>query len=92
MKRVKLDTHVDKDVVLCRSYNRTASRLACKQLLSDSIPYTMSSKRIPIFLRGTYHADEILTISINRNLYSKARRSIDSMDMRQQKRLLMNYI
>ena len=91
-KSPTISKNVNKDVVLLRTYNRSVSRIACQRLLQDAIPFSQSSKRIPFFLRQTYQADEICEISINRNLYSKARKSIDKLDYKSQKRLLLNYL
>ncbi|MCR5145164.1 MAG: hypothetical protein K6B67_07690 [Lachnospiraceae bacterium] len=89
----KLDKHVDKDVVLCRTTNRIVSRHTTKLLLEESIPFTMNWKRIPFYKRDEYNgASEVCVISINRNLYVKARRSIKGLNYQDRDRLLLNVI
>lgn len=89
----KFDKHVDKDVVLCRTTNRIVSRHTTKLLLEESIPFTMNWKRIPFYKRDEYNgASEVCVISINRNLYVKARRSIKGLNYQDRDRLLLNVI
>lgn len=81
------------DVVLCTTYNRPAGKRVCDTLIRDEIPFTKIWKRIPFFLRELYHGrDEVCVISINRNRYSAARRSLDSLDPRYLNRLSVNCI
>lgn len=94
MKRApKLDKHVDKDVVLCSTTNRRVSNHTTRILLEDEIPFTKNWKRVPFYRRQAYRgASEICVFSINRNLYGKARRSIQQLERMDRDRLLLNVI
>ncbi len=84
---------MDSNVVLCRTISNHAGKVATRQLMEDSIPFTKSYKRIPFFLRERFRgASEICVISINRNEYAKARRSIDCLDFHIRRRLRLNVI
>lgn len=92
-KSPELDRHVDKDVVLCRTTNHMASRRTTRLLLEDSIPFTANWKRVPFFKREEYGgASEVCIITINRNLYCKARRSISNLGTRDRDNILLNVI
>lgn len=92
-KAPKLDKHVDKDVVLCRTTNHRVSNHTTQILLDEEIPFTKNWKRIPFFKREEYRgASEVCVFSINRNLYGRARRTIDRMERMDRERLLLNVI
>ncbi len=92
-KKPKLDKHINKDVVLCQTTNHRVSNHMTQLLLQDSIPFTRNWKRIPFYKRDAYQgADQICIISINRNEYGKARRSLDKLDRRWRERLMLNVI
>ncbi len=83
----------DRDVVLCRAFNRNAVRSLCDVLVRSSIPFSQNWRHIPFFLRSYYRGKkEYCEISINRTEYSKARRAIDVMDDLSRRRLQLNYI
>ncbi len=89
----KLDKHVDKDVILCSTTNHIVSKRTTQLLLEESIPFTVNWKRVPIHKREAYRgASEVCIFSINRNLYCKARRSIDQLGRTDRQRLLLNVI
>lgn len=89
----KLDKHVDKDVILCSTTNHKVSRRTTQKLLDDAIPFTKNWKRIPFYKREAYRgASEVCVFTINRNLYVRARRSIDSLARMDRDRLLLNVI
>lgn len=94
MKRApKLDKHVNKDVVLCSTTNWRVSNHTTRILLEDEIPFTKNWKRVPFYRRQEYRgATEICVFSINRNLYGKARRSIQQLERLDRERLLLNVI
>ena len=88
-----MDKNVNRNIVLCQTTSYHAGSATTKKLMEDSIPFTKSFKRIPFFKRDRYRgASEICVISINRNEYSKARRSIDRLDTRVRNRLVLNVI
>jgi len=92
-RKMKVDRNVNKDVELCRTTNHYASRKTAEALMESSIPFTSCWKRIPFFKREEYHgASEVCIISINRNEYSRARRSLTALDVRHRQRLLLNVI
>ncbi len=92
-KKPSLDKHVDKDVVLCRTTNHRVSNHATEALLRDAIPFTKNWKRVPFYKREEYQgASEVCVISINRNLYAKARRSMDGLARMDRERLSFNLI
>lgn len=92
-KKPKLDKHVDKDVVLCKTTNKVVGKRIAKVLLEDSIPFTANWKHIPFYLQESYEgATQLCIIHINRNLYSKARKSIAQMDQGDKRRVLLNVI
>lgn len=92
-KKPKLDKHVDKDVVLCRTTNHRVSNHATEALLREAIPFTKNWKRVPFYKREEYKgATEICVISINRNLYGKGRRCIDRLTRIDRDRILLNVI
>lgn len=80
-------------VVLCRTTSYHAGSVATKQLMEDSISFNKNWKRIPFFLRDRFKgASEICIISINRNEYAAARRSIDGLEHRVRRRLVLNVL
>ena len=92
-KAPKLDKHVDKDVVLCSTTNHRVSNRTTQVLLNDEIPFTKNWKRVPFRRRQEYRgASEVCVFSINRNLYCKARRSIEQLGRTDRERLLLNVI
>lgn len=92
-KRMTLGKHIDKDVVLCRTTNRRVSNRTTDLLVRASIPFTKHWKHIPFFRREQYRgASEVCVIRINRNTYSRARRTLDGMEQRDKSRLLLNLI
>lgn len=92
-KAPRLDKHVNKDVVLCSTTNRRVSNHTTDILLQDAIPFTKNWNRIPFYKREEYRgADQICVFSINRNLYSRARRCISQLDHMDQNRLLLHVI
>lgn len=94
MKRApKLDKHINKDVILCSTTNHHVSHRTTQVLLEDEIPFTKNWKRVPFRRRQEYRgASEICVFSINRNLYCKARRSIEQLGRTDRERLLLNVI
>ncbi len=94
MKRApKLDKHVDKDVVLCSTTNHRVSNHTTQILINDAIPFTKNWKRVPFYKREAYRgASEVCIFSINRNLYCKARHSIEQLAHADKERLLLNVI
>lgn len=92
MKRApKLDKHVDKDVILCSTTNHRVSKHTTQILIDDAIPFTKNWKRIPFYKREEYRgASEVCVFSINRNLYCKARRSIEQLTHIDRERLLLH--
>ena len=92
-KAPRLDKHVDKDVILCSTTNHRVSNHATEILIRDAIPFTKNWKRIPFYKREAYRgAAEVCVFSINRNLYGKARRSIEQLGRTDRERLLLNVI
>lgn len=92
-KAPKFDKHVDKDVILCSTTNYTVSNHTTQKLIDDAIPFTKNWKRVPFYKREQYRgASEICIFSINRNLYGRARRSIEQMGRNDRERLLLNVI
>ncbi len=92
-KRYKIDKSVNRSVVLCETTSFHAGKLTSRKLTEDSIPFTKAWKRIPFFKRDAYQgADQICVIYINRNEYSKARRSLDGLEFKIRERLLLNVI
>lgn len=92
-KKMKLGKKIDKDVVLCRTTNRRVSNRTTDLLVQDAIPFTRNWKHVPFFRREQYRgASEICVIRINRNTYSKARKTLDRMEQRDRSRLLVNVI
>lgn len=92
-RRIKLDKNVNKDVVLCETTNHKASKCTADVLMADCIPFTRVWKRVPLFKRESYKgASEVCVISINRNEYHRARRSIERVDSIYRNRLLLNII
>ena len=92
-KRYKIDKSVNRSVVLCETTNFHVQNLTARKLTEDSISFTKSWKKIPFFKRNAYQgADKICIISINRNEYSRARRSLDGLELRIRQRLLLNVI
>ena len=80
-------------VVLCRTTSYHAGTVATKKLMEDSISFNKNWKRIPFFLRDRFRgASEICIISINRNEYAAARRSIDCLEHRVRRRLVLNVL
>ncbi len=91
--KMKVDKHVNKDVVLCTTTNHSVSRHTTQVLIDDAIPFTVNWKRIPLHKREEYSgASELCTFSINRNVYCKARRSISQLKRSDQERLVLNII
>ena len=90
-RKPRLAKNVNRDVVLCRTYNRTAVRTACELLMEDSISDSQRWIRIPFFFQKECHgATEVCVVSVNRNDYTSARRSISRLDMRYRRRLAVN--
>ena len=89
----KLDKHVDKDVILCSTTNHRVSNRTTQILLDDAIPFTKNWKRVPFYKREAYRgASEICVFTINRNLYGRARRSIEQLGRMDRERILLNVI
>lgn len=89
----KLDKHVDKDVILCSTTNHRVSNRTTQILLDDAIPFTKNWKRVPFYKREEYRgASEVCVFTINRNLYGKARRSIEQLGRMDRERILLNVI
>lgn len=93
-KSPEISKKVDmKSVVLCQTTNRVVSDRTTTLLIRDAIPFSTAWKRIPFFRRSNYNgATEICVISINRNEYGRARRTIDRLERRDKERLLLNVI
>ena len=93
-KNLEMSKKVDmKNVVLCETTNRAVSDHATRLLVRNSIPFSTAWKRIPILKRSYYQgASKVCVISINRNEYGKARRTIENLDRRDRDRLLLNVI
>lgn len=89
----KLDKHVDKDVILCSTTNHRVSNRTTQILLDDAIPFTKNWKRVPFYKREEYRgASEVCVFTINRNLYGRARRSIEQLGRMDRERILLNVI
>lgn len=89
----KLDKHVDKDVILCSTTNHRVSNRTTQILLDDAIPFTKNWKRVPFHKREEYRgASEVCVFTINRNLYGRARRSIEQLGRMDRERILLNVI
>ncbi|MBQ1548104.1 MAG: hypothetical protein IIZ61_06890 [Lachnospiraceae bacterium] len=93
-KKPKLSGEIrKKEVVLCRTVNNVAGRHVCEALVTDSISFSQNYERIPFFLRGMYHGKaELCTITINRNEYQAARRTLSKLPPRYLDRIYMNCI
>ena len=92
-RKLKIDKSVNRSVVLCETTNFHAGKLTSRKLTEDSISFRKAWKKIPFFKRGAYHgADKICVIYINRNEYSRARRSLDTLEFKIRERLLLNVI
>lgn len=92
-RELRFDKHMNKDVVLCVSTNHRASTSTIEVLNEDSISYSLNVKRVPFYRRREYHgAATVCVISINRNLYHRARRSLDRIDPIYRRRLQLNVI
>lgn len=90
-KRTKLAKNVSKDVVLCKTCNHRAEMHLCNVLLQNSISFSKQFQRIPFFLRRGGNS-EICIIFINRNEYTRARRTLDQLEGKFRNRLLVNCI
>ncbi len=91
--RIRVDKHVNKDVVLCTTTNHSVSRHATQILIDNAIPFTVNWKRIPLHKREEYSgASELCTFSINRNVYGKARRSISQLTRFDREHIRLNVI
>lgn len=92
-RKPKLDKNINKDVVLCETTNHRVSNRTIAVLLQDSIAFTKNWKRVPFYKREAYQgASEVCVISINRNEYVQARRSIQKLERNYRDRLLLNVI
>ncbi len=92
-KRYKMDLNEKQNVILCRTTSFHAGSVTTKKLMEDSISFQKYWKRIPFFLRSRFKgASEICVIRINRNEYGKARRSIDCLETKVRRRLVLNVI
>lgn len=92
-RKPKMDRHVDKDVVLCRTTNHRVSGRTAELLLQHAIPFTVNWKHVPFFRREEYQgATEVCVIRTNRNAYIRARRTIDLLERRDRERILLNVI
>jgi hypothetical protein len=82
---------IDNDVELCRTTNERISNQAAQLLMENRIPFTRNWIRIPFFLRERYRgAKQFYVISINRNRYGQARRTIDQMESPFRRRLILS--
>lgn len=92
-RKPKMDRHINKDVVLCRTTNHRVSNRTRDVLMKHSIPFTVRWQHIPFFKREEFHgASEVCVIQTNRNAYVRARRAIDLLERRDRERLLLNVI
>lgn len=92
-RKIKMGKDINQDVVLCRTTSTHAGNVTTKKLMEDSISFNKYWKRIPFFLRDRFRgASEICIISINRNEYAVARRSIDCLEYKIRRRLKLNVL
>lgn len=92
-RTMKYSRNVDKDVVLCETTNRLASKRASDLLLSESVPFTKCWHRIPFFKRASYNgASQVCIISISRTQYGRARRVLGGLEHGDFQRLTVNLI
>jgi hypothetical protein len=92
-RKIKMGKDINQDVVLCRTTSTHAGNVTTKKLMEDSISFNKYWKRIPFFLRDRFRgASEICIISINRNEYAAARRSIDCLEYKVRRRLKLNVL
>lgn len=92
-KALTFNKNVNRDVVLCRTTNRKAMRCTTEALNDASISYSKNWIHIPFYRRNQFHgADEIFEISVNRNEYASARRSISHIDPIYRRRLVLNVV
>ncbi|SDB40915.1 hypothetical protein SAMN02910298_02018 [Pseudobutyrivibrio sp. YE44] len=92
-KKPKLSKNVGKDIVLCKTTNRIVSRRTTSLLLEQSVPFSKTYHRVPLFLRHNYNgADIIYVFSINRTQYSHARRVLSLLEEHDYNRLSLNVI
>lgn len=90
-RKLKTGRNIDRDVVLCKTYNFHAGRSLCRCLIEASIPFKKEIRHIPFFMRESHNGnDEICIISINRNQYHNARKTLDGLDRKYKDRLLIN--
>ncbi len=72
---------IDKDVEVCRTTNQLISKRAAELLIENQIPFSRDWVKIPFFQREKYRgARKFYVIRTNRNRYSQARRTIDTME------------
>ena len=83
----------DYSVELCRAVNEHVSRRTKDALMADGISFQEEWRYVPIWKRGSHNgASKVCIFFINRNEYSRARKSIDCLDKIYKTRLVLNYI
>lgn len=90
-RKLKYDSNIDRDIILCRTYCTAAGKRTCRFLLEHSISYSTLWFHIPFFLRQKCQGhEEMCIISINRNDYCAARRLLDLLDPGTRRRITIN--
>ncbi len=80
-RKIDISRSVDKSIVFCETINRVASKAMTNLLTEHSVSYYVSWSRVPFYKRSLYKgAENICTIYINRNEYTKARRVLAMLD------------
>lgn len=94
MKRnLSYEKNMDYDVILCKTYNELAGKNTCRYLMEHSISYSLSWLYVPFFLRNWSKGHkEVCVISVNRNDFFQARRSLRDLEERYRKRLIVNRV
>ena len=83
---------IDNDVEVCRTTNRFISNRAAELLMENQIPFSRDWVKIPFFQRDKYRgAKKFYVIRTNRNRYSHARRTIDTMEPAIKQKLLFSF-
>ena len=88
-----LDKHIDRDVELCRTTNARVGSQAMQLLVEERIPFTQNWIRVPFYKREKYKgAREICVIRTHCNQYSRARRTLDQMEVFCRERLILHAV
>lgn len=80
-------------VELCRAVNEHVTRRTKDALIANGISFSEEWRYVPIWKRAQHNgASKVCIFFINRNEYSKARRSLECLDKIYKTRIELNYI